>query len=398
MGAERATAAARTSTRSRSCKELNEVVHAREPGRASSAAEESTAWPGVSRPTYLGGLGFGFKWNMGWMHDTLDYFAARPGPPPLPPPRADVQPDLRVHRELHPAALARRGRARQGLAAREDAGRPLAAAREPARAVRATCGRTPARSCCSWAASSAQEREWNARAARSTGTCSSSPSTPASQSLVRDLNRVYRDEPALWEVDFEPAGFRWLEAERRRRQRPRLRALSARRRARPVVCVCNFSPVPRDGLPGRAAARRAAGARSLNTDSAHYGGSDVGNLGGVEAEAQPVARPAVLGRGDAAAARRRLARARRSPEREERGERATDRRRRLRSPRPRGRCRRSGRRPSARSSASSTPSAAARSRRRPRRRSRGSRCRVRGARVDPDEDRRRSRSTRSFDR
>src|SRR5204863_4405314 len=54
-------------------KELNEVVHAREPG-VISAAEESTAWPGVSRPTYLGGLGFGFKWNMGWMHDTLDYF------------------------------------------------------------------------------------------------------------------------------------------------------------------------------------------------------------------------------------------------------------------------------------------------------------------------------------
>ena len=58
-------------------KELNEVVHAREPG-VLSIAEESTAWPGVSRPTYLGGLGFGFKWNMGWMHDTLEYFSKEP--------------------------------------------------------------------------------------------------------------------------------------------------------------------------------------------------------------------------------------------------------------------------------------------------------------------------------
>ena len=116
-------------------KEFNELVHAREPG-VISAAEESTAWPGVSRPTYVGGLGFGFKWNMGWMHDTLELLPARPDPPALPPSRADVLARLRVERELHPAALARRGRARQGLAAREDAGRPLAAAREPARALR----------------------------------------------------------------------------------------------------------------------------------------------------------------------------------------------------------------------------------------------------------------------
>ena len=58
-------------------RELNEVVHAHEPG-VISIAEESTAWPGVSRPTYLGGLGFGFKWNMGWMHDTLEYFSKEP--------------------------------------------------------------------------------------------------------------------------------------------------------------------------------------------------------------------------------------------------------------------------------------------------------------------------------
>ena len=70
-------------------KEMNEVVYGREPGIV-TAAEESTAWPGVSRPTYLGGLGFGFKWNMGWMHDTLGVLPAGPDLPPLPPPRADV--------------------------------------------------------------------------------------------------------------------------------------------------------------------------------------------------------------------------------------------------------------------------------------------------------------------
>src|SRR2546429_9307890 len=66
-------------------KEMNETLYGREEGIV-SAAEESTAWPGVSRPTYLGGLGFGFKWNMGWMNDTLTYFQKDPVYPPFPPP------------------------------------------------------------------------------------------------------------------------------------------------------------------------------------------------------------------------------------------------------------------------------------------------------------------------
>ena len=119
--------------------QLNEVVHGREPG-AIMAAEESTAWPGVSRPTYLGGLGFGFKWNMGWMHDTLEYFRRDPAYRSHHHGELTFSLMYAFTRELRPAALARRGRARQGLAARQDAGRPLAAARQPARALRLHVG------------------------------------------------------------------------------------------------------------------------------------------------------------------------------------------------------------------------------------------------------------------
>jgi 1,4-alpha-glucan branching enzyme len=102
------------------------------------------------------------------------------------------------------------------------------------------------------------------------------------QSLVRDLNRVYRDEPALWEVDFEPDGFRWIEPNDAAANTLAFARFSRDGR-RVVVCACNFSPVPRMGyrlgLP--------SGGRwveALNTDSSFYGGSNVGNLGGVVAE------------------------------------------------------------------------------------------------------------------
>jgi 1,4-alpha-glucan branching enzyme len=97
----------------------------------------------VSRPVYVGGLGFSMKWNMGWMHDTLAYFAHDPVHRKFHHDKLTFGHDLRVHRELHAAAVARRGRARQALAARQDARRRLAEVREPAAALRVSCTRSP---------------------------------------------------------------------------------------------------------------------------------------------------------------------------------------------------------------------------------------------------------------
>ena len=147
---------------------------------------------------------------------------ARPDPPSFPPRPADLQPDLRVLGELRPAALARRGRPREGLAAREDARRPRgSASRTCARCTR-TCGRTPARSCCSWAARSARSGS-GTTTARSTGTCSSGPSTPGVQALVRDLNLRYRARAGALGGRLRPGRFPLAGGERRGRERDRVR-------------------------------------------------------------------------------------------------------------------------------------------------------------------------------
>ncbi|HET7759401.1 MAG TPA: 1,4-alpha-glucan branching protein GlgB [Gaiellaceae bacterium] len=261
---------------------FNELVHEREPGVV-SAAEESTAWPGVSRPTYLGGLGFGFKWNMGWMHDTLDYFQREP-----------------VHRRFHhhqltfslmyafsenfvlPLSHDEVVHGKRSLLSKMPGDRWQQLAN--LRALYAYMWAHPGKKLLFMGGELAQEREWRHDESLDWHLLEQ-PGHSGVQALVRDLNRLYREEPALHEVDFEPAGFVWLEpndADANVLAFARLPAGGGR----PVVCVCNLSPVPREGY--RLGLPRSGRWRELlNTDSTFYGGSDVGNLGGIEASGPP---------------------------------------------------------------------------------------------------------------
>jgi 1,4-alpha-glucan branching enzyme len=175
-------------------------------------AEESTAWPSVSRPVDHGGLGFGFKWNMGWMHDTLAYFEHDPVHRRYHHRRPDVRPAVRLLGELRAAAQPRRGGARQGLADRQDAGRPSGRSSPTCAPVRLHVG-PPRQEAAVHGRRDRPGREWNHDAA-STGTCSTTPCRcpPASSDLVRDLNRALPHEPALHERDCEPDGFEWIDA------------------------------------------------------------------------------------------------------------------------------------------------------------------------------------------
>ena len=260
---------------------FNEVVHEREPGLI-SAAEESTAWPGVSRPTYLGGLGFGFKWNMGWMHDTLDYFQREP-----------------VHRRFHhhqltfslmyafsenfvlPLSHDEVVHGKRSLLSKMPGDRWQQLAN--LRALYGYMWAHPGKKLLFMGGELAQEREWD-HAASLDWHLLEEAGHAGVQSLVRDLNRIYRNEPALYELDFEPSGFQWLEPNDADANVLAFARLPAK--GRPVVCVCNLSPVPREsyrlGLP-----RAGRWRELLNTDSTFYGGSDVGNLGAIAAGGPP---------------------------------------------------------------------------------------------------------------
>jgi 1,4-alpha-glucan branching enzyme len=263
-------------------KELNEVVYGREPG-VFTAAEESTAWPGVSRPTYLGGLGFGFKWNMGWMHDTLSYFARSP-----------------IHRRFHhheltfsliyafsenfvlPLSHDEVVHGKGSLLRKMPGDRWQQLAN--LRTLYGYMWAHPGKKLLFMGGELAEEREWDHDGSLDWHLLESRDHA-GMQSLIGDLNRLYRAEPALWEVDFEPAGFQWIEPND---ADGNTLAFSRHSRdgERIVVCVCNLSPVVREayrlGLP-----QAGRWIEALNTDSTYYGGSDVGNLGGVVAEETP---------------------------------------------------------------------------------------------------------------
>ena len=263
-------------------KELNELAHGQVPG-VISAAEESTAWPGVSRPTYLGGLGFGFKWNMGWMHDTLSYFQQDP-----------------IHRRYHHHELT----FSLLYAFSENFVLPLShdevvhgkgslIAKMPgddwqkAANLRALYGYMwahPGKKLLFMGQEFAQEAEWSHEHSLDWHLLEQ-PRHAGIQSLVRDLNHAYRDEAALWQLDNDPDGFNWIEANDADNSVLAFARWSANGE-RVLCCVCNLTPVPREsyrlGLP-----RPGRWRELINTDAGGYGGSNVGNLGSVETE--PVA-------------------------------------------------------------------------------------------------------------
>jgi 1,4-alpha-glucan branching enzyme len=263
-------------------KEYNEVVHRREPG-VISAAEESTAWPGVSRPTYLGGLGFGFKWNMGWMHDTLAYFQHEP-----------------IHRRWHHHELTFllayaftenfilplshdevvHGKGSMLSKMPGDRSQQLA----NLRALYAFMWAHPGKKLLFMGNELAQEQEWSEERSLDWHLLEN-PAHSGIQSLVRDLNRAYRDTPALWERDYDHTAFWWLEPNDAENSVFAF-ARIGKDASKPVVFVANLTPVPRHGyrlglpVPGR-------WTELVNTDSLLYGGSGIGNLGGVETEDVP---------------------------------------------------------------------------------------------------------------
>jgi len=270
-------------------RDLNTLVHGEFPG-ALTLAEESTAWPQVSRPAYTGGLGFSMKWNMGWMNDSLRYFRRDP-----------------VHRRWHHDELT----FGQMYAYSENFVLPLShdevvhgkgslfgkmpgddwRRRAQLRLLLAWQACTPGKKLMFMGGEFGQVREWS-EARELDWTLLADVGHAGIQRLSADLNHLYRDLPSLHEQDFEPAGFEWIDCHDS--EHSVLAWLRVARDGRFVVVLANFTPAPcsdyRIGVP-----RAGIYQEILNSDSAHYGGSNLGNGGRLEAvEGAWMNRPASL--------------------------------------------------------------------------------------------------------
>ena len=262
--------------------EMNATVYREHPGVV-TIAEESTAWPGVSRPTHLGGLGFGFKWNMGWMHDTLDYTGRDP-----------------IYRGYHhnqmTFSLMYAFSENYVLPISHDEvvhGKGSLWERMPGdawnkaanvRALLAFMWAHPGKQLLFMGQEFAQEREWSEQRSLDWDSLAD-PLHGGIKSMVGDMNRAYRAHSALWTKDVSPEGFSWIDAnDTAGNVFSFLRhGVDADGRATVLACIANFSGSAREGyrvgLPFAGRWREV-----LNTDAEAYGGSGVGNLGAVEAE------------------------------------------------------------------------------------------------------------------
>ncbi len=264
-------------------KRTNELVYGKFPG-VLMVAEESTAFAGVSRPVHLGGLGFGFKWNMGWMHDVLQYMSL------------DA-----VHRKYHQNKLT------FGMVYAFHENFILVLSHdEVVHGKRSLLGKMPGDTWQKFAnlrllyafmlahpgkkmlfmgGEFAQLKEWNAEAPLDWPLVGQD-NHKALHMLVRDLNRFYRVESSLWELDHRGAGFEWIDFHDANNS-----VVSFLRRGKagsPTIWVFNFTPVIRKGYRVGVPEPGFYG-ELINTDSSRYGGSNVGNLGGVRAERTPQA-------------------------------------------------------------------------------------------------------------
>lgn len=260
-------------------KRFNEVVHGLFPD-VLTFAEESTAWPQVSRPVYLGGLGFDLKWNMGWMHDTLAYMSKEPI-------------YRRYHHNMLTFSLIYAFNENFILPLSHDevvhlkssmVGKMSGDDWQKFANLRAYYGYMyghPGKKLLFMGGEFGQWTEWNYNTALTWDSLNWEPHRGLSQ-LVKDLNHLYQTEPALFEVDFEYPGFTWIDANDNDNS---VIAFLRTNRAgtENLIFVCNFTPVPRYsyriGVP-----EMGFYAEILNTDAQVYWGSDVGNSGGVQSE------------------------------------------------------------------------------------------------------------------
>ena len=249
-----------------------------------TVAEESTAWPQVTRPPYIGGLGFSFKWNMGWMHDTLNYFKHEP-----------------IHRKYHQHdltfAMLYHFHENFILPLSHDEvvhGKHSLLGRMPGddwqrfANLRALLGYQwlfPGKKLLFMGCEIGQSGEWNANGEVDWWLLGAGPYHRGLQKFVEDLNKLYVAEPGLWHGDYDHAGFYWIDCSDQESS-----ILSFMRQlpdgTKRVAVIMNLTPVPRSnyriGLPAPGKWREV-----VNSDAGVYGGSNMGNLGGALAEEEP---------------------------------------------------------------------------------------------------------------
>ncbi|MGD1036187.1 MAG: 1,4-alpha-glucan branching protein GlgB [Roseiarcus sp.] len=263
-------------------KRANELVYGSFPG-AVTIAEESTSFAGVSKPTDLGGLGFGFKWNMGWMHDTLDYMSRDPIYRRWSHDRMTFG-LLYAFAEnfILPISHDEVVHGKGSLVGKMPGDEWQRFAN--ARAYYGFMWGHPGKKLLFMGQEFGQTSEWNSDESLPWWLLDHWPHQGL-QALVRDLNRLYRDTPALYARDCEAQGFRWIVVDDAAQSVLAFLRMGGEGDP-PVAVVSNFTPVARRnyriGLPHAGRWREA-----LNTDAQLYGGSNVGNLGAVVAEALP---------------------------------------------------------------------------------------------------------------